>query len=76
MTRIRTALLLLIALTATGCTIPLRPVRNDTTPPGSDALDMRLQRCSMLGSRNVDDPDCQSAFAEARKRILPPPMGK
>ncbi len=76
MTLVRTAPLLLIALTAAGCSIPLRQARDEAPPPASDPLDARLERCSALGAKNVDDPDCQSAFAEARKRILPPPTGK
>ena len=75
MALVRTAPLLLIALTAAGCTIPLRDARNELAP-AIDPLDARLERCSTLGAKNVDDPDCQSAFAEARKRILPPPTGK
>jgi conjugative transfer region protein TrbK len=66
----------LIALSASACTIPLRQARDKAPPPASDPLDERLQRCSTLGTKNVDDPDCQSAFAEARKRILPPPVRK
>jgi conjugative transfer region protein TrbK len=76
MTFVRIALLFLIALTTTGCTIPLRQARDETPPPASDPLDARLERCSALGTKNIDDADCQSAFAEARKRILPPLIGK
>jgi conjugative transfer region protein TrbK len=75
-TLLRTTVLALIAFAAAGCTIPLRQARDEAPPPASDPLDARLERCSTLGAKNVDDPDCQSAFAEARKRILPPPMGK
>ncbi len=76
MTFARIAPLLLIALSASACTIPLRQARDEAPPPASDPLDARLQRCSTLGVKNVDDADCQSAFAEARKRILPPLMRK
>jgi conjugative transfer region protein TrbK len=75
-TSIRVPTLALIALAATGCTIPLRQARDEAPPPASDPLDARLQRCSTLGAGKADDPDCQSAFAEARKRILPPLTGK
>ena len=68
--------LLLIALAATGCTIPLRQARDEAPPPVSDPLDARLERCSTLGARNTDDPDCKSAFAEARRGILPLPKGQ
>jgi conjugative transfer region protein TrbK len=73
---LRTAAFSLIAITATGCTIPLRQARDEAALPASDPLDARLERCSTLDSRKVEDPDCQSAFAEARKRILPPPTGR
>jgi conjugative transfer region protein TrbK len=76
-TLVRTAALSLIALVATGCTIPLRQARDEAPPPASDPLDARLLRCSALGSKaGADDADCQSAFAEARKRLLPLPGGK
>jgi len=76
MTFVRIAPFLLIAFSASACTIPLRQARDETPPPASDPLDARLERCSALGTKNIDDADCQSAFAEARKRILPPLMGK
>jgi conjugative transfer region protein TrbK len=76
-TLVRTAVLSLIALTAAGCTIPLREARDEAPPPASDPLDGRLLRCSALGPKAAaDDADCQSAWAEARQRIQPPPMGK
>ncbi|MFT6672884.1 MAG: conjugative transfer region protein TrbK [Afipia broomeae] len=74
MTLARTALAL-IALAVTGCTVPLREARDQATP-SRDPLDARLERCSALGTKNTEDADCQSAFAEARKRILPLPQGK
>ena len=76
MSFIRIAPLLLIALTATACTIPLRQAHDETPPAASDPLDTRLERCSALGTKNIEDADCQSAFAEVRKRILPPLMRK
>ena len=76
-TLVRTAVLSLLALAATGCTIPLRQARDEAPPPASDPLDARLLRCSALGPKDAaDDADCQSAWAEARQRILPPPVGK
>jgi conjugative transfer region protein TrbK len=73
----RTAALSLIALAATGCTIPLRQARDEASPPASDPLDARLLRCSALEPKvAADDADCQSAWAEARQRIRPPLMGK
>lgn len=74
MTFARVAALSLIALAAAGCTVPLREAR-DQAPPSRDPLDARLERCSALGSKNTEDADCQSAFAEVRKRILPLPEG-
>ncbi len=64
--------LLLVALA--GCTMPLR-CGSETPAVSSSAdatLDGRLVRCSALGGKAHDDPDCESAFAEARRRILPP----
>ncbi|WP_024920092.1 MULTISPECIES: putative entry exclusion protein TrbK-alt [unclassified Afipia] len=76
-TLVRTAVLSLLSLAATGCTIPLRQARDEAPPPASDPLDARLLRCSALGPKAAaDDADCQSAWAEARQRILPPPVGK
>lgn len=73
----RAAVLSLIALAAAGCTIPLREAREEAPPPASDPLDARLMHCSALGPKAAaDDADCQSAWAEARQRIQPPPMGK
>ncbi|MEI9804611.1 MAG: putative entry exclusion protein TrbK-alt [Pseudolabrys sp.] len=77
MTFVRAAALALIALAASGCTIPLRQARDEAPPPASDPLDARLQRCSALGPKAAaDDADCQSAWAEARGRIQPPSLGK
>lgn len=76
MTFVRAIAFSLIALAATGCTIPLREARDEPPPPASDPLDARLERCSTLGAKSIDDPDCKSAFAEARQRIVPPPTGK
>jgi conjugative transfer region protein TrbK len=76
-TLVRTAALSLIALTAAGCTIPLRQARNEAPPPASDPLDARLLRCGALEPRAAaEDTDCQSAWAEARQRIPPPLLGK
>ncbi len=76
MTLARITPVLLIALTASACTMALRQAGNEPAPATSDPLDARLERCSMLGPKNIDDADCQSAFAEARKRILPPLITK
>jgi conjugative transfer region protein TrbK len=59
-----------------GCTIPLR---TDGTSSGADdgiALDARLSRCAALGDKASTDADCQTAWAEARRRILPLPLEK
>jgi conjugative transfer region protein TrbK len=74
----RTALLVVaVALVALGgCTIPLR---TDGTSSGADdgtALDGRLSRCAALGDKAPTDADCQTAWAEARRRILPLPLEK
>jgi conjugative transfer region protein TrbK len=53
-TFIRVPILALIALAATGCTIPLRQARDEAPPPANDPLDARLERCSTLGAENVD----------------------
>ncbi len=67
----------LIGLATTGCTIPLREARDEAPPMANDPLDARLLRCSALGPKAAaDDADGQSAWAEARRRIQPPPMGK
>ena len=68
-----TLLVVAVALGALGgCTIPLR---TDGTSSGADdgtALDGRLSRCAALGDKASTDADCQTAWAEARRRILPP----
>ncbi|HWV51666.1 putative entry exclusion protein TrbK-alt [Pseudorhodoplanes sp.] len=62
----------LIALLLAGCTTPLRSGDGGATVSNSDAaLDGRLLRCSALGAKAQDDPDCVAAFSEARSRILP-----
>lgn len=61
-----------LAILLAGCATPLRSTAGDTAASNSDAaLDGRLVRCSALGPQAQDDPDCVSAFAEARRRILP-----
>jgi conjugative transfer region protein TrbK len=71
----RVAFILCAAACLTGCTVPLR-CEPDAAPGRTDgvtALDGRLMRCGALGAKAAaDDPDCQSAWAEARGRILPP----
>jgi len=60
-----------------GCTIPLRT--DGTSSSGADdgtALDGRLSRCAALGDKASTDADCQGAWAEARRRILPLPLEK
>ncbi len=77
--RSRVVLIVFVATSLAGCTVPLRcePDAALGHADGSSALDGRLMRCSALGAEAAaDDPDCQSAWAEARQRILPPPMGK
>jgi conjugative transfer region protein TrbK len=73
------ALIVLITTCLAGCTVPLR-CEPDAVPghaDGSSALDGRLMSCSALGAKAAtEDPDCQSAWAEARQRIVPPPTGK
>jgi conjugative transfer region protein TrbK len=73
------AFIVFIAICLAGCTIPLRCESDAVLGHAEDssALDGRLMRCSALGPKAApDDPDCQSAWAEARQRILPPPTGK
>jgi len=56
-----------------GCTIPLSSwsTRPAVSPDDGTALDARLTRCAALGSNASTDVDCQNAWAEARRRILP-----
>jgi conjugative transfer region protein TrbK len=73
------ALIVFIATSLAGCTVPLRcePDAVLGHAEGPSALDGRLMRCGALGAKAAaEDPDCQSAWAEARQRILPPPTGK
>ncbi len=69
---------LLLAYALSGCTIPLSSWSSRSTAPPDDgaALDGRLTRCAALGAIASNDPDCQSAWAEARRRILPAPPEK
>lgn len=61
-----------VALGLAGCAVSLRGTDSGASPTSSDtALDGRLVRCSALGVGAQDDPDCISAFAEARRRIVP-----
>lgn len=77
MTLVRILMLTLLAFAAAGCTIPLREAQDEAPAPLSDPLDARLLRCNALGPKAAaDDPDCQSAWAQARQRILPPPTEK
>jgi conjugative transfer region protein TrbK len=64
---------MLLACALSGCIIPLSSwsSRPATPPDGSTALDGRLTRCAELGANASADADCQSAWAEARRRILP-----
>lgn len=64
--------LLLFACAISGCTIPLSSwsSRPAVSPDDGTALDARLARCAALGANASNDPDCQSAWAEARRRIL------
>jgi conjugative transfer region protein TrbK len=75
----RVAFIVFIAICLAGCTVPLRcePDAVLGHSEGSSALDGRLMRCSALGAKAAaDDPDCESAWAEARQSILPPSTGK
>ena len=69
---------LLFACVVSGCTIPLSSWSSRSAAPPDDgtALDARLTRCAALGANASNDPDCQSAWAEARHRILPVPAEK
>lgn len=69
---------LLFACVISGCTIPLSSwsSRPAVSPDDGTALDARLARCAALGANASNDSDCQSAWAEARRRILPVPSEK
>jgi len=69
---------LLLACALSGCTIPLSSwsSRSTARPDDGTALDARLARCAALGANASNDPDCQSAWAEGRRRILPAPPEK
>ena len=69
-------LLLFVALSC--CTIPLSSwsSRTAVSPDDGTALDGRLARCGALGANASADADCQNAWAEARRRILPAPPEK
>lgn len=64
---------LLLASALSGCTIPLSSwsSRPAASPDDGTALDARLARCAALGTSASADADCQNAWAEARRRILP-----
>lgn len=61
-----------------GCTVPLSSgsSRSMVSPGDGMALDARLARCAALGANASADADCQTAWAEARRRILPVPPEK
>ena len=69
---------LLLACALSGCTIPLSSWSSRPTASSDDgtALDARLTRCAALGANASNDSDCQNAWAEARRRILPVPPEK
>jgi conjugative transfer region protein TrbK len=70
--------MVLLAGALSGCTVPLSSwsSRPATSPDDGTTLDARLTRCAALGTNAFSDPDCQSAWAEARRRILPVPAEK
>ena len=65
---------LLLSVALSGCTIPLSSwsSRPAVSPDDGTALDARLARCAALNTNASADADCQNAWAEARRRILPP----
>lgn len=73
MSRPTTIIALVFAVSLAGCTVPLGSGTRDLASPPEDpaALDGRLSRCAALGGKASSDADCQSAWAEARRRILP-----
>jgi conjugative transfer region protein TrbK len=66
---------IVVCAALTGCTIPLESQTDDPPPPPEDltTLDARLARCAALGTNAAIDAGCQSAWAQARRQILPPP---
>ncbi len=71
-------LVILLAVALDGCTVPLGSSSTHLagSPDDGTALDARLTRCAALGDKAASDTDCQSAWAEARRRILPVPPEK
>ena len=69
---------LLLACALSGCTVPLSSWSSHpaVSPDDGTALDARLARCAALGANASTDADCQGAWAEARRRILPVPAEK
>ncbi len=69
---------LLLAAGLSGCTIPLTSWSSRSVTPADDGagLDGRMSRCAALGANASTDADCQSAWADARRRILPIPPEK
>ena len=65
--------ILLLASALSGCTVPLGSWSSHSAaaPDYGTALDARLTRCAALGANASADADCQNAWAEARRRILP-----
>jgi len=66
-----------LAAALAGCTLGSGTSNLPPPPDDGTALDARLDRCAALGAEAAGDPDCQSAWDEARRRILPlPPAEK
>jgi conjugative transfer region protein TrbK len=77
MDRRTTLLVIAICLGALGgCAIPLRTDGTSSAADDGTALDGRLSRCAALGDKASTDADCQTAWGEARRRILPLPLEK
>ncbi len=70
--------MILLAAALGGCTVPLGSWSSHLagSPDDGSALDARLTRCAALGDKAASDTDCQSAWTEARRRILPVPPEK
>lgn len=70
--------MLLLFGALSGCTVPLSSwsSRPAVSLDDDTALDARLARCAALGANASNDSDCQTAWAEARHRILPVPPEK